>query len=128
MTKITRIQLLIIKNSSRTCYVLYGIKSVKYHAKINLKNLSIINKIKVKGPFLIGLLNGFTPCGPLQSIEVVSFGSMSAVRGALVMLLFGIGTLPLMLGFGKIIQIVSERHLKYGMQIGYGLICIMGLS
>lgn len=105
-----------------------GLSLLNIMPKINLKNLSIINKIKVKGPFLIGLLNGFMPCGPLQSIEVVSFGSMSAMRGALIMLLFGIGTLPLMLGFGKIIQIVSERHLKYGIQIGYGLICVMGLS
>ena len=118
----------ILKMAAGLAMFYMGLSLLNIVPKINLKSLTALNTIKVKGPFLIGLLNGFMPCGPLQSIEVVSFGSMSAIHGAWIMLLFGIGTLPLMIGFGKIIQIVNERHLKYGMQIGYGLICVMGLS
>ena len=38
--------------------------------------------------FIIGLLNGLMPCGPLQSMQMYALGTGSAVRGALSMLLF----------------------------------------
>jgi sulfite exporter TauE/SafE len=49
-----------------------------------------------KSLFLIGLLNGFLPCG---MVYVALFGAMamqSASLGVLYMLLFGLGTVPLM--------------------------------
>lgn len=49
-----------------------------------------------KSLFLIGLLNGFLPCG---MVYVALFGAMamqSAGLGVLYMLLFGLGTVPLM--------------------------------
>jgi copper chaperone CopZ len=33
------------------------------------------NKEKSKGPFVIGLLNGFMPCGPLQAIELYALSN-----------------------------------------------------
>ncbi|MEP6930524.1 MAG: sulfite exporter TauE/SafE family protein, partial [Flavobacterium sp.] len=49
-----------------------------------------------KSLFIIGLLNGFLPCG---MVYVALFGAMamqSASFGVLYMLLFGLGTVPLM--------------------------------
>lgn len=36
------------------------------------------------GPFIVGLANGFMPCGPLQAMQIYALGSGSAIRGALV--------------------------------------------
>jgi len=53
-----------------------------------------------KGPFFIGLLNGFLPCGPLQTMQLYALGTGSLALGALSMFLFSIGTVPLMFAFG----------------------------
>ncbi len=51
-------------------------------------------------PFGLGVANGLLPCGPVYALAVVAAASGNPMRGALVMLLFGLGTLPAMLGIG----------------------------
>lgn len=53
-----------------------------------------------KGPLVVGLLNGFIPCGPLQAMQLYALATGSVLTGALSMLLFSLGTVPLMLGAG----------------------------
>ncbi len=53
-----------------------------------------------KGPLVVGLLNGLMPCGPLQAMQLYALATGSALTGALSMLLFSLGTVPLMLGAG----------------------------
>ncbi len=47
--------------------------------------------------FLIGLLNGLLPCGLVYMAVAGSIGTGSATLGALYMLLFGLGTMPMLL-------------------------------
>lgn len=47
-----------------------------------------------------GGLWGWLPCGMVYSVLVTAMLSGSAARGALVMLAFGLGTLPMLLGLG----------------------------
>ncbi len=47
--------------------------------------------------FVIGLLNGLLPCGLLYMAIVGASAMATALQGGLFMLLFGLGTLPLML-------------------------------
>ncbi|MDR3072948.1 MAG: sulfite exporter TauE/SafE family protein, partial [Clostridiales Family XIII bacterium] len=61
-------------------------------------------KAQNKSPFLVGLLNGLMPCGPLQSMQIVALASGNPFVGALSMFLFSLGTVPLMLGFGSIVS------------------------
>ncbi len=59
-------------------------------------------------PFVIGLLNGLMViCGPLQAMYVMAAGTGSALEGAKLMLVFGLGTLPVMLGFGLLTSLAS---------------------
>jgi len=51
-------------------------------------------KRKPKTPFLVGVLNGFMPCGPLQTMQLYALGTGSAFKGALAMLVFSLGTVP----------------------------------
>ncbi|QSA98987.1 sulfite exporter TauE/SafE family protein [Methylococcus sp. EFPC2] len=61
-------------------------------------------------PFVIGLLNGLMViCGPLQAMYVMAAGSGSARDGALMMLVFGLGTLPVMMGFGALTSLASAQ-------------------
>ena len=48
--------------------------------------------------FWLGMLNGFLPCGIVYWAIASSLMTFSALQGALFMLIFGIGTVPLMLG------------------------------
>lgn len=52
-------------------------------------------------PFAIGMLNGLMViCGPLQAMYVMAAGTGSPWEGAKLLAVFGLGTLPMMLGFG----------------------------
>ncbi|MFV0540696.1 MAG: sulfite exporter TauE/SafE family protein [Aestuariibaculum sp.] len=54
-------------------------------------------KKKTSDTFLtIGFLNGFLPCGLVYMAVFASLAEGSALNGALYMLLFGVGTIPLM--------------------------------
>lgn len=49
---------------------------------------------------LLGMLWGWLPCGLVYSALAWSIGAESALQGALLMLYFGLGTLPAMVGVG----------------------------
>ena len=57
------------------------------------------------GAFLIGLLNGLMPCGPLQAMQIYALSTGSFFSGATAMLLFSLGTVPLMLASGAAINL-----------------------
>lgn len=62
----------------------------------------------------LGGLWGWVPCGMVYSVLVTALLSGSAVRGALVMLAFGLGTLPLLFTMGMAgssLQPVLQRRL-----------------
>ena len=65
---------------------------------------------KRSNPFVIGLLNGLMIiCGPLQAMYVMAAGTGSWTEGAAILFFFGIGTLPLLLGFGFLTSLLSAN-------------------
>lgn len=65
---------------------------------------------KRSNPFVIGLLNGLMIiCGPLQAMYVMAAGTGSWTQGAAILFFFGIGTLPLLLGFGFLTSLLSAN-------------------
>jgi sulfite exporter TauE/SafE len=65
--------------------------------------------------FTIGILNGFLPCGFVYIGLAGAIASGSAITGAAVMFLFGLGTIPAMLTatvFGKYINIGIRTKLR----------------
>ena len=57
---------------------------------------------------VIGLLATFLPCGWLYAFAITAAGTGSALRGAVVMAVFWVGTLPVMTGIGYGIQILAR--------------------
>ncbi|MBP9566586.1 MAG: sulfite exporter TauE/SafE family protein [Sulfurospirillum sp.] len=51
----------------------------------------------------LGLLNGFLPCGLVYFFLATAATSGSAIQGALTMALFGMATMPAMLGLGYVV-------------------------
>lgn len=76
---------------------------------IRIFKLRIKNKIPIRTPFFIGVLNGFMPCGPLQTMQIYAMGTASFVVGALSMFSFALGTFFLMFAFGSLGSIINAR-------------------
>lgn len=57
----------------------------------------------------LGAAMGLLPCAPLLPVELAALGSGSPLGGALTMLSFGVGTLPLLGGFGALAEVLGLR-------------------
>ena len=99
--------------------------------KLSLRMPVIIRKklygSKNHGAFYIGLINGFMPCGPLQSLQLLAVAKGSVFGGAFTMLCFSLGTVPLMLLFGGFAGVLTKRFKGYLMTASVALIVIFGL-
>ena len=60
-------------------------------------------------PFIVGILNGLMPCGPLQAMQLYALSTGSFIKGALSMFIFSIGTVPLMLGLGIASTLINKN-------------------
>ena len=79
-------------------------------------------------PFIVGLLNGLMPCGPLQAMQIYALSTGSALSGALAMLLFSLGTVPLMFGLGALSAVLSRKFTQRTLTVGAILVVVLGLS
>ena len=78
-------------------------------------------------PLYIGMLNGLMPCGPLQAMQLYALSTGSPIKGALSMLLFSLGTVPLMFGLGALSSMLSKRFTQKMMQASAVLVIILGV-
>ena len=92
------------------------------------KLVSFITKKRIgeKRPFIIGLLNGLMPCGPMQSMQIIALGSGNPIVGAASMFVFSVGTVPLMLGLGTIVSAIGKKYTKAVMYAGAVLVSVLG--
>lgn len=81
-----------------------------------------------KGPFYVGLLNGFMPCGPLQSMQLYALGTGSFIAGASSMFFFSLGTVPLMFGLGALSTILSKKFTNNLLKFSAILVIILGVG
>ena len=75
----------------------------------------------------LGLLWGWLPCGLVYSVLLLAATTTDVIGGALVMVAFGLGTMPAMLATGvsasKLAQFMSGKRLGAGL-----LIIVLGLA
>lgn len=80
-----------------------------------------------QSPFVIGLLNGLMiACGPLQAMYLMAAASASALQGAIIMFFFGLGTLPVMIGFGYFATWAGKSFSKSILKVSGILVIILG--
>jgi sulfite exporter TauE/SafE len=80
----------------------------------------------------IGLLTTLLPCGWLYAFAITAAGTGSPVSGAIVMVVFWAGTLPIMIGLGLVVQRaggVLRRYIPLAtslMVVAFGIITLLG--
>ena len=81
-----------------------------------------------KSPLIIGLLNGLMiACGPLQAIYIMAAGTGSMIEGAKLLFIFGLGTLPVMLGFGHLTSYISGKATQKILKASGAIVIILGM-
>lgn len=82
---------------------------------------------KSNNPFYVGLLNGLMPCGPLQAMQLYALSTGSPLKGALSMLFFSLGTVPLMFGLGAISSFLSKTFTSRIKVVSAALVVMLGV-
>lgn len=99
-----------------------GIVDIRLPKLFNIKSRGRL------GAFLMGLLNGLMPCGPLQAMQLYALSTGSFLNGALAMLLFALGTMPLMLASGALINLTRGKARAIIGKVASVLILVLSLS
>ncbi|NOU21957.1 MAG: heavy metal transport/detoxification protein [Methyloglobulus sp.] len=118
--------------------VLFGLNMLKLFPKFRLPSLRsqsgtvtqrIYRDLKPKrNPFNIGFLSGFLlGCGPLQAMYIMALGVADPLKGALLLLCFGTGTLIPLLTFGMFASALSGKTQNQLMAVSAILVILMGL-
>lgn len=95
--------------------------------QIRLPYSTCKTRSKSNSAFIVGFLNGLMPCGPLQTMQIFALGTGSALKGALSMFMFAMGTVPLMLTFGTLTGLLSKGHAKQILKLSGVLIIVLGI-
>lgn len=75
-----------------------------------------------------GLLNGLLlGCGPLQTMYVMAAGTGDPFQGGMILLMFGLGTLIPLLGFGVFASLLSHTAMRQMTQVSGILVIAMGV-
>ncbi len=83
---------------------------------------AFLSKLKIT-PFLLGVTTIFIPCGTTLAVEALAIASGSPVMGALMMLVFTLGTFPMFLVIGLLSG--SIRHILGGVLVKLAAILIL---
>lgn len=79
-----------------------------------------------RSPYTLGMAIGFLPCWLLFPAEVAAAGTGHPLTGALVMLSFGIGTAPALVGLGMASQQVARVRNWPVVRLAGGLVFALG--
>ena len=118
--------------------VLFGLNMLKLFPKFRLPSLrsksgSITQRIyrdikPRRNPFSVGFLSGFLlGCGPLQAMYIMALGVADPLKGALLLLCFGTGTLIPLLTFGIFASALSGKTQNQLLAVSGILVILMGL-
>lgn len=88
-------------------------------------NLSCCQIGHKKWPILMGLLSIIMPCMTLLPALVVASFQSDFIKGAMVMFIFGLGTLPVMIGSGNMLRILWLKIPRPWMQLFHPLCCLV---
>jgi len=118
--------------------LIYGLKMLNVFAflrRFSLRmpktvNQTVANELRkpARSALRTGLLSGLLlGCGPLQAMYVMAAGSGDPIQGGMILLLFGLGTLLPLLGFGLFASLLSHAAMRQLVKVSGILVIAMGL-
>lgn len=116
--------------------------SLALHPKVKEIFSNLIKSKKKSSFFYLGMLNGFLPCGVVYFFAVSAIASASWYKGAIIMVIFGISTIPVLFGLGffvgflksinfreLMVKISSIIVILYGIYLAYiGFLATQGIE
>ncbi len=103
-------------------------RKFQIHPKFLTKIVTKKQKGFYKGPFFTGLLNGlFIACGPLQAMYLYAAGTGNFFSGMTSLAAFGLGTLPIMFGFGSLTTVISHKTTAKILKVSAVIVLILGV-
>lgn len=83
---------------------------------------------KSRSAWITGLTSGLLlGCGPLQAMYVMAAGSGDPLQGGMMLMLFGLGTLPPLWGFGLFATLLSANAIRQLARVSGILVIVMGI-
>jgi sulfite exporter TauE/SafE len=76
----------------------------------------------------LGFANAFLPCGPVLAAAMTAAATSSVWKGAVAMLAFGLGTVPVMFALGVSTGTLSVRLRSFFNRVGAILVMLVGLQ
>lgn len=76
---------------------------------------------------LLGLASGLLPCGWLYAFAVTAAGTASALWGAIVMMVFWLGSVPVLLGLGLGVQSLAARLRRHIPLLSATVLLVIGV-
>ena len=117
--------------------LLYGLEMLNVFSwlrRFTLRLPSLVNRQMAielrrrRSPLRTGLFTGLLlGCGPLQAMYVMAAGSGDPKQGAIILLIFGLGTLVPLLGFGLFASLLSPAVMRQMVRVSGILVIAMGL-
>lgn len=118
-------------------FAILGMPFFNHLEKLGLKLWQAMSPIRQKvfpldsipKALFAGLLWGFLPCGLVYGALMMAVASGSVATGALLMFVFGLGTLPMLVATQKTISILQQRIKQFRLrQINGGALVLSGLA
>lgn len=79
------------------------------------------------GPFILGALTFFLPCGFTQALQLYTLTTGSFIVGALTMFSFSLGTLPTLMTLGVMSSYTKGKWKHYFLKIAGGVVLLFGV-
>ena len=96
-------------------------------SKLRTALVNVLQRRTLSSVFVLGLLNGLLPCGLVYMASAASLAAGSFPGSMEFMFLFGLGTLPMMLGIGLFGIMLNQRlRIRFQQAIPYSL-CLTGI-
>lgn len=96
----------------------FNLFAKKMWQKVNFKGY--------KSAIVLGFCNGFVPCGLVYFALALSMSQDSLYKSVLIMLLFGLCTLPALLFFSEVIRLLGQK-LQLWTKLSYLIIMLYGI-
>jgi uncharacterized protein len=95
----------------------------KLHDRLN----HLMFRLAGISPIFLGLLWGFMPCGFLYAAQIKAAETGNPQLGAMTMMAFGLGTMPMMLGVGSSTAFLSQNRRSQLFRLGGWVTLVIGL-
>ncbi|NLL63351.1 MAG: sulfite exporter TauE/SafE family protein [Ruminococcaceae bacterium] len=85
-------------------------------------------KMKSANSIVMGLLTGLLPCASMQSVQLYALATGNALSGMMTMMVFALGTIPLLFLFGALNVIFEKKGWKWVLPFSAIIVIVLAVN